>query len=181
MSFQLFKTSCRNAIQNNCTLTKNNGVTSINSELMSAGVTLLDLKPVHLRSNPSSLGRYIRTMYLGIQSHRQKENQRRFYWAMMYEYADVNMLRLLETFLESAPQLVLQLCIMIQSNKAEWLQCKRIILIFKMFPLFFFLLCYLWWFILCRATLRHDAEVRLHFSPNKSVFLKFTLFTVCYI
>ncbi|XP_076027014.1 XK-related protein 6b [Genypterus blacodes] len=67
--------------------------------------------------------RYIRTMYLGIQSHRQKENQRRFYWAMMYEYADVNMLRLLETFLESAPQLVLQLCIMIQSNKAEWLQC----------------------------------------------------------
>lgn len=63
-------------------------------------------------------------MYLGIQSHRQKENQRRFYWAMMYEYADVNMLRLLETFLESAPQLVLQLCIMIQSNKAEWLQCK---------------------------------------------------------
>uniref|UniRef100_A0A3Q3IJM5 XK-related protein n=1 Tax=Monopterus albus TaxID=43700 RepID=A0A3Q3IJM5_MONAL len=67
--------------------------------------------------------RYIRTMYLGIQIHRQKENQRRFYWAMMYEYADVNMLRLLETFLESAPQLVLQLCIMIQSNKAEWLQC----------------------------------------------------------
>lgn len=63
-------------------------------------------------------------MYLGIQSHRQKENQRRFYWAMMYEYADVNILRLLETFLESAPQLVLQLCIMIQSNKAEWLQCK---------------------------------------------------------
>lgn len=73
-----------------------------------------------------SLRRYIRTMYLGIQSHRQKENQRRFYWAMMYEYADVNMLRLLETFLESAPQLVLQLCIMIQSNKAEWLQCKEV-------------------------------------------------------
>ena len=66
-------------------------------------------------------------MYLGIQSHRQKENQRRFYWAMMYEYADVNILRLLETFLESAPQLVLQLCIMIQSNKAEWLQCKRLL------------------------------------------------------
>lgn len=70
------------------------------------------------------LFRYIRTMYLGIHSHRQKENQRQFYWAMMYEYADVNMLRLLETFLHSAPQLVLQLCIMIQSNKAEWLQCK---------------------------------------------------------
>ncbi|XP_067840564.1 XK-related protein 6 [Heptranchias perlo] len=67
--------------------------------------------------------RYIRTMYLGIQSRRQKEHQRRFYWAMMYEYADVNMLRLLETFLESAPQLVLQLCIMIQKNQAETLPC----------------------------------------------------------
>ncbi|XP_066468050.1 XK-related protein 6 isoform X2 [Tiliqua scincoides] len=67
--------------------------------------------------------RYIRTMYLGIQSQRQKEHQRRFYWAMMYEYADVNMLRLLETFLESAPQLVLQLCIMIQKNRAETLPC----------------------------------------------------------
>ncbi|XP_025778028.1 XK-related protein 6 [Puma concolor] len=66
---------------------------------------------------------YIRTMYLGIQSQRQKEHQRRFYWAMMYEYADVNMLRLLETFLESAPQLVLQLCIMIQKNSAETLPC----------------------------------------------------------
>ncbi|XP_069584482.1 XK-related protein 6 isoform X1 [Ranitomeya imitator] len=67
--------------------------------------------------------RYIRTMYLGIQSQRQKEHQRRFYWAMMYEYADVNMLRLLETFLESAPQLVLQVCIMIQKNRADTLPC----------------------------------------------------------
>ncbi|XP_041929029.1 XK-related protein 6 [Alosa sapidissima] len=67
--------------------------------------------------------RYIRTMYLGIQSRRQQEHRRRFYWAMMYEYADVNMLRLLETFLESAPQLVLQLSIMIQKNRAETLQC----------------------------------------------------------
>ncbi|KAL2098831.1 hypothetical protein ACEWY4_005311 [Coilia grayii] len=62
-------------------------------------------------------------MYLGIQSRRQQEHRRRFYWAMMYEYADVNMLRLLETFLESAPQLVLQLSIMIQKNRAETLQC----------------------------------------------------------
>ncbi|ELV14221.1 PIN2/TERF1-interacting telomerase inhibitor 1 [Tupaia chinensis] len=71
-----------------------------------------------------TMDRYIRTMYLGIQSQRQKEHQRRFYWAMMYEYADVNMLRLLETFLESAPQLVLQLCIMIQKNSAETLPWK---------------------------------------------------------
>ncbi|XP_064196780.1 XK-related protein 6b isoform X1 [Anguilla rostrata] len=67
--------------------------------------------------------RYIRTMYLGIQSRRQKDHRRRIYWAMMYEYADVSMLRLLESFLESAPQLVLQLCIMIQKNRAETLQC----------------------------------------------------------
>ncbi|XP_072404767.1 XK-related protein 6-like [Chiloscyllium punctatum] len=72
---------------------------------------------------PSDLNKYIRTMYLGIQSRRKNEHQRRFYWAMMYEYADVNMLRLLETFLESAPQLVLQLCIMIQKNRAETLPC----------------------------------------------------------
>lgn len=68
--------------------------------------------------------RYIRTLYLGVMSRRQKEHQRRWYWAMMFEYADVNMLRLLETFLESAPQLVLQLCIMIQENRAETLQCR---------------------------------------------------------
>lgn len=68
--------------------------------------------------------RYIRTLYLGIMSRRQKEHQRRWYWAMMFEYADVNMLRLLETFLESAPQLVLQLCIMIRENRAETLQCR---------------------------------------------------------
>ncbi|XP_061571529.1 XK-related protein 6 [Cololabis saira] len=67
--------------------------------------------------------RYIRTLYLGVMSRRQKDHQRRWYWAMMFEYADVNMLRLLETFLESAPQLVLQLCIMIQENRAETLQC----------------------------------------------------------
>ncbi|MGH0140389.1 UNVERIFIED_CONTAM: hypothetical protein FKN15_005150 [Acipenser sinensis] len=79
---------------------------------------------IMIQKNRAETLPYIRTMYLGIQSRRQKEHQRRFYWAMMYEYADVNMLRLLETFLESAPQLVLQLCIMIQKNRAETLPCK---------------------------------------------------------
>uniref|UniRef100_A0A663MHY0 XK-related protein n=1 Tax=Athene cunicularia TaxID=194338 RepID=A0A663MHY0_ATHCN len=83
---------------------------------------LMHAKVSHSAFPPLSY-RYIRTMYLGIQSQRRKEHQRRFYWAMMYEYADVNMLRLLETFLESAPQLVLQLCIMIQKNRAETLPC----------------------------------------------------------
>ncbi|XP_010211929.1 PREDICTED: XK-related protein 7 [Tinamus guttatus] len=41
---------------------------------------------------------------------------------MMFESADISMLRLLETFLKSAPQLVLQLSIMVQQNSVEPLQ-----------------------------------------------------------
>ncbi|XP_044311508.1 XK-related protein 7 [Varanus komodoensis] len=41
---------------------------------------------------------------------------------MMFESADISMLRLLETFLKSAPQLVLQLSIMVQQNRIEPLQ-----------------------------------------------------------
>ncbi|GCB64621.1 hypothetical protein scyTo_0007561 [Scyliorhinus torazame] len=67
--------------------------------------------------------RYLRTIYLGIRSRRSGELDRwRFYWKMVYEYADVSMLHLLATFLESAPQLVLQLCIVIQSHRLEALQ-----------------------------------------------------------
>ncbi|XP_069771526.1 XK-related protein 4 isoform X1 [Narcine bancroftii] len=69
------------------------------------------------------LWRYLRTIYLGIRSRRSGELDRwRFYWNMVYEYADVSMLHLLATFLESAPQLVLQLCIVIQSHRLEALQ-----------------------------------------------------------
>uniref|UniRef100_A0A8B9NXE1 XK-related protein n=1 Tax=Apteryx owenii TaxID=8824 RepID=A0A8B9NXE1_APTOW len=58
--------------------------------------------------------RYLRTLYLGLQSRWQTEHRRRhFYWRMMFESADISMLRLLETFLKSAPQLVLQLSIMV--------------------------------------------------------------------
>ncbi|XP_058032705.1 XK-related protein 7 [Ahaetulla prasina] len=61
--------------------------------------------------------RYLRTLYLGLQSRWQSEHrQRHFYWRMMFECADVSMLRLLETFLKSAPQLVLQLSIMVQQK-----------------------------------------------------------------
>ncbi|KAB5535444.1 hypothetical protein PHYPO_G00117720 [Pangasianodon hypophthalmus] len=67
--------------------------------------------------------RYFRTIYLGIRSRRSGENDRwRFYWRMVYEYADVSMLHLLATFLESAPQLVLQLCIIIQTHKLQAVQ-----------------------------------------------------------
>ena len=43
---------------------------------------------------------------------------------MVYEYADVSMLHLLATFLESAPQLVLQLCIVVQTHSLQALQGK---------------------------------------------------------
>nr|DBA24292.1 TPA: hypothetical protein GDO54_011969 [Pyxicephalus adspersus] len=41
---------------------------------------------------------------------------------MVYQYADVSMLHLLATFLESAPQLVLQLCIVIQTRSLHAVQ-----------------------------------------------------------
>ncbi|NP_001027478.1 XK-related protein 4 [Xenopus tropicalis] len=67
--------------------------------------------------------RYFHTIYLGIRSRRSGENDRwRFYWKMVYEYADVSMLHLLATFLESAPQLVLQLCIVVQTRSLQALQ-----------------------------------------------------------
>ncbi|XP_075682355.1 XK-related protein 4 [Rhinoderma darwinii] len=69
------------------------------------------------------LWRYFHTIYLGIRSRRSAENDRwKFYWKMVYEYADVSMLHLLATFLESAPQLVLQLCIVVQTRSLQAIQ-----------------------------------------------------------
>lgn len=74
---------------------------------------------------PCFLSRYFHTIYLGIRSRQSGENDRwRFYWKMVYEYADVSMLHLLATFLESAPQLVLQLCIIVQTHTLQALQGK---------------------------------------------------------
>lgn len=70
-----------------------------------------------------SFFRYFHTIYLGIQSRHSAETERwRYYWMMVYEFADVSMLHLLATFLESAPQLVLQLCIIIQTHKLQAVQ-----------------------------------------------------------
>ncbi|CAK6977660.1 XK-related protein 4 [Scomber scombrus] len=67
--------------------------------------------------------RYLHTIYLGIRSRQSAETERwRYYWRMVYEFADVSMLHLLATFLESAPQLVLQLCIIIQTHKLQAVQ-----------------------------------------------------------
>ncbi|XP_073440086.1 XK-related protein 4 [Dendrobates tinctorius] len=69
------------------------------------------------------LWRYFHTIYLGIRSRRSGDSDRwRFYWKMVYEYADVSMLHLLATFLESAPQLVLQLCIVVQTRSLQAIQ-----------------------------------------------------------
>ncbi|KAI7809601.1 XK-related protein 4 [Triplophysa rosa] len=83
------------------------------------------LKPTYLikKLDRRPLLRYFHTIYLGIRSRQSGENDRwRFYWRMVYEYADVSMLHLLATFLESAPQLVLQLCIIIQTHKLQAVQ-----------------------------------------------------------
>ncbi len=67
--------------------------------------------------------RYFHTIYLGVRSRQSAETERwRYYWRMVYEFADVSMLHLLATFLESAPQLVLQLCIIIQTHRLQAVQ-----------------------------------------------------------
>lgn len=73
--------------------------------------------------------RYIHTIYLGIQSRQSAQTERwRYYWRMVYEFADVSMLHLLATFLESAPQLVLQLCIIIQTHKLQAVQGRSFVM-----------------------------------------------------
>lgn len=67
-----------------------------------------------LELSAASLRRYLHALYLGLQSRWRGERLRRhFYWRMLFESADVSMLRLLETFLRSAPQLVLQLSLLV--------------------------------------------------------------------
>ncbi|XP_031700615.1 XK-related protein 7 [Anarrhichthys ocellatus] len=61
--------------------------------------------------------RYVHALYLGAQSRWHGNGPcRHFHWRLMFESADITMLRLLEAFLKSAPQLVLQLSIMIHGN-----------------------------------------------------------------
>ncbi|XP_061702800.1 XK-related protein 7-like [Syngnathoides biaculeatus] len=67
--------------------------------------------------------RYVRALYLGVQSRWHGEPERRhYYWRMMFESADISILRLLESFLKSAPQLVLQLSIVIGAGRVLPLQ-----------------------------------------------------------
>lgn len=69
------------------------------------------------------LRRYVHALYLGVQSRWHRDPERRhYYWRMMFESADISMLRLLESFLKSAPQLVLQLSIMVHARQVLPLQ-----------------------------------------------------------
>uniref|UniRef100_A0A8C6VWU5 XK-related protein n=1 Tax=Nothobranchius furzeri TaxID=105023 RepID=A0A8C6VWU5_NOTFU len=71
--------------------------------------------------------RYIHALYLGAQSRWHSNGPRRhFHWRLMFESADITMLRLLEAFLKSAPQLVLQLILI--------LHLKTIVQNLGMFP-----------------------------------------------
>lgn len=65
--------------------------------------------------------RYVDTLTYGIQSKRAKKKgdfvkMGQYYARMAYEDADATFLRLFECFMESAPQLVLQLYIMASRN-----------------------------------------------------------------
>ncbi|CAL8253298.1 unnamed protein product [Arctogadus glacialis] len=67
--------------------------------------------------------RYVHALYLGAQSRWHSDRPRRhLHWRLMFESADITMLRLLEAFLKSAPQLVLQLSIIIHENTVLPLQ-----------------------------------------------------------
>ncbi|XP_071486695.1 XK-related protein 6-like [Diadema antillarum] len=64
-----------------------------------------------------ALKRYWRTLKFGLRSRKEKK----YYRMMIYEYRDITMLRLLEAFMESAPQLVLQVYIMVETEELYWL------------------------------------------------------------
>ncbi|XP_041484932.1 XK-related protein 6-like [Lytechinus variegatus] len=64
-----------------------------------------------------AIKRYWRTVKYGLRSRREIK----YYNMMIYEYRDISMLRLLEAFMESAPQLVLQVYIMLESEEFHWL------------------------------------------------------------
>ncbi|KPP62949.1 XK-related protein 7-like [Scleropages formosus] len=71
----------------------------------------------------SQVWRYLHTLYLGAQSRWQGDgDRRRRHLRLLFESADVSVLRLLESFLKSAPQLVLQLSIALHSHQVLPLQ-----------------------------------------------------------
>ena len=66
-------------------------------------------------------------MKFGWRSRRGDDKSISDYNRMVCEYRDATMLRLLEAFMESAPQLVLQLYIMTQLDVIPWLIGKLVV------------------------------------------------------
>ncbi|XP_003730599.2 XK-related protein 4-like [Strongylocentrotus purpuratus] len=64
-----------------------------------------------------AIKRYWRTVKYGLRSRHDYT----YYNLMIFEYRDISMLRLQEAFMESAPQLVLQVYIMLESKEFHWL------------------------------------------------------------
>ncbi|XP_022092783.1 XK-related protein 4-like [Acanthaster planci] len=70
------------------------------------------------------LKRYWRTVKYGWRSREKRD----YYDLSVYEYRDLTMLRLLESFMEAAPQLVLQIYIMTQQKDVYWLTATSAII-----------------------------------------------------
>ncbi|XP_033645384.1 XK-related protein 4-like [Asterias rubens] len=71
-----------------------------------------------------ALKRYWRTIKYCWRSHEHPD----YYDLSIYEYRDITMLRLLEAFMEAAPQLVLQVYIMTQQSDIYWLTVSSAII-----------------------------------------------------
>lgn len=70
------------------------------------------------------IDRYCDTLYYGLISRRywkkgDRQRQQEFYTFMLYEDSDCVFLRLFESFMEAAPQLVLQLYILTQQPESD--------------------------------------------------------------
>lgn len=63
--------------------------------------------------------RYLNVIVTGMRAFRSQDSEE--IEAYYHQQNDVCMLRLFEAFLESAPQLVLQLYIMVATSSANWL------------------------------------------------------------
>ncbi|XP_074641924.1 XK-related protein 6-like [Tubulanus polymorphus] len=84
-----------------------------------AGALKWILRSIFLILQLAPVVRYMESLYYGVKSQSsRKANLKRYYYnLMLYEDADSTLLRLIESFMESAPQLVLQLYIMVSQEQ----------------------------------------------------------------
>jgi len=78
--------------------------------------------------------RYIEALRYGVMSRKamkrgdQKE-RRQFYQLYIYEDADITLLRLVESYTEAAPQLLLQIYIVLNATRKNQLRCKYLLFV----------------------------------------------------